>query len=270
MNTTPRFCGQCGSPLKPGLRFCEVCGTALAPAAPLADGGAVEAVVAAPDMAALPTVAHSSRQRTGAPASLAGTAPVVEASASPALAPHGSPALEWDYAIPVATNRFILRDMVVVFGLSMLILQAILALMGLILEGEALLLPPSFWALIAAILVVLFGLASLVLLNRVQAHFRLDVERAQIMMGGRERKMNRLATWLGLMTGKPGLAGAGLLAQAQETQAIAWQDVYAVKVHPKQRVISLHNSWRTVIRLYCSPEVFDAAVAWVRSYTTPH
>ncbi|MCW5852642.1 MAG: hypothetical protein KIT87_21400 [Anaerolineae bacterium] len=177
------------------------------------------------------------------------------------------PPLEWDYAIPVATNRFILRDMVVVFGLSMVILQAILALMGLILDGEALWLPLSFWALIAGILVVLFGLASLVLLNRVQAHFSLDTERAEVRMGRRERRLNRLATGLGFLAGKPGLAGAGLLAEAQETQAIEWKDVYTVKVHPKQRVISLHNSWRTVMRLYCSPEVFDEAVAWVRRYT---
>ena len=75
----------------------------------------------------------------------------------------------------------------------------------------------------------------------------------------------------GLMAGKPGVAGAGLLAMSRETEGFSWEDVHRVKVYPEIRVITLMDSWHVVARLYCTPGNFaavrDAVQAWTAAGT---
>lgn len=81
----------------------------------------------------------------------------------------------------------------------------------------------------------------------------------------RARFSNRAAIVVGALAGSPQAVGAGLVATAGESGYFEWTDLRSVKEHPAHRVLSLFNSWRCVLRLYCSPENYDVVRDLVRS-----
>jgi hypothetical protein len=177
-------------------------------------------------------------------------------------------AISWEYDIPLVNNLFILRDFLFVICASMVVMQLLVLAMGLVFEGEVLLLPWQVWGIVIAVIGVLFLVAALVVLgNRYHARFTVNQKQVLYEAGIRERKMNRVMVALGmlaLLAGKPGPAGAALLSTSQEALAIGWRDVHRVRVYSNSRVISLSNSWRTVVRLYCPAEMFDQIVELVK------
>jgi hypothetical protein len=57
----------------------------------------------------------------------------------------------------------------------------------------------------------------------------------------------------GALGGSPGTAGAGLLAQAQSRKSAAWSGLVSARFHPRYHPVSLRNSWRTVLIVFCTP-----------------
>ncbi len=97
--------------------------------------------------------------------------------------------------------------------------------------------------------------------NRFPMGFALGPQGAMVVsLSGRGRWGNRLAVVLGALAGKPGVAGAGLLGMAQETTGVAWDEVRRLKIHAPARVISLMDSWHVVMRLYCTPQNYEAVL----------
>jgi len=93
--------------------------------------------------------------------------------------------------------------------------------------------------------------------NRFPCKFTVSPEGARFEATARQRNLNRIVTVIGALAGRPNLAGAGLLAQSQESPMMNWGDVQNISYYPRQHVISLKNSWRTVLRLHCNPENFE-------------
>jgi Zn-dependent protease with chaperone function len=77
-------------------------------------------------------------------------------------------------------------------------------------------------------------------------------------MMSRTKWANRAAIVAGILAAKPGVAGAGLLAQSQEEGIVEWEEIRKLKLYPSLCAISVMNSWRVVIRLYCTPENYLA------------
>jgi len=173
----------------------------------------------------------------------------------------------WEIAFPLVTNRFFLYDMVKAFAWTaviMLILLAIAFTLAGNLSSLGGIFPVMGWVLAG-----LFGLMILISLiffgNRYPTRFTLTekgVSWAGLSRTG--RKASRLAVLLGALGGKPGVAGAGLLAASSNEGSLPWKSVRRVKIYPSPRVITIMNSWRVVIRLYCSPDNFQAVAEDVR------
>jgi len=179
------------------------------------------------------------------------------------------PALVWDYSFPLLSNRFFLWDMSKVFVISGLVM-AILLTVILIAVGNTHAIGP-FLLLTGALLIVLMLITILVCLvwfgNRFHALFAVNAEGAMVEIArSRDRIMNRLAVVLGVLRGSMSATGAGLLAVSEEAKSIVWSEVRSVRYYPDERVISIKNSWRVVVRLYCTPENYTQVVAAVRSY----
>ena len=170
--------------------------------------------------------------------------------------------ITWEYDIPLITNRFILYDLIKALGISGFILVLLLA--GITVFSGDLRDLPSMFAL-AAICLGIFCFSMLFAMlvffgNRIPTRFELNKRGARVLnVSRRSRVGNRLAMVLGLLRGSQGLstAGAGMLAVSQERTEIKWRDVRKIHLHPAQRVISLMNSWRVVVRLYCTPENYE-------------
>lgn len=172
-------------------------------------------------------------------------------------------ALEWEYRVPLLTSRFMLADFARVIALSLLGMAGAVALIGWVAEGEPVLLPWHVFALTGGIMSALFVLASLLLGNRIDMTFRVGPDGVRYATGSRARGWNRAAVLAGLLAGSPSTAGAGMLASSTEQGGWAWAELHRAVEHPAERVISLRNSWRTVLRLHCTRDGYEAVRAAV-------
>ena len=236
MSTEPRRCQGCGQQSPREAERCTACGEDL--------GGE-------PGAPAAPPSPHPAREVVPAPA-----------------APPPAPTFVWDHAFPLLTNGFFLLDMVKVWGITLLVVGLLFLV---ILAGDLGDWPPimGMMALVVGGLFVLSILISLVFFgNRMGTRFTVSPDGALVEMTSRRaRWANRCAFLLGALAGRPGTMGAGLLAMSGESVEIAWGEVHRVGEYPRSRTITLSNSWRTVLRLYCLPENYEPVRAAVREYT---
>jgi hypothetical protein len=185
--------------------------------------------------------------------------------------PNDLPFFEWQVEMPLVTNRFFLYDMLKVVGWTGLVLFVILGGIAVatgsvehmpVIFGMFALILFGFLLLALAISLVFFG-------NRYPTRF--VVAPAGIgweSMSRRGNAANRAAVVAGVLAGSAGAAGAGLLAAANETGLLDWHEIRKVKKYPEERVITVMNSWRVVIRLYCTPENYRYVadlVDWYRA-----
>jgi hypothetical protein len=175
---------------------------------------------------------------------------------------ESSTVITWSKNVSLVTNVFILKDMVFVLGTASLFL---LILFVVISGGEGLDGLITLWAVVTGIIVVVFLFSMVVVLwNRVGMEFELNAEGVGFAAGSRERKMNTAVAIIGVLAGKPGVAGAGLLAKSSESISYEWPEIKKVIVYPKQKVIYLKAGLLGPIRMYCTSENFAAVERMVR------
>ncbi len=182
------------------------------------------------------------------------------------------PHLQWTNAFALVTDRFVLYDFGKLFFWTYLIVAAII---GGILAGASAARDswPSALGVVSAVIAFLAALALLVMLvlfgNRFHAVFTLNPSGAFVESRSRVGKWGSWAALiLGILERRPGLAGAGAIGLATSNTAIGWDEVRRVRLHPRQCVISLMNSWRVVLRLYCTPLNYEQAAATVAHYVS--
>jgi hypothetical protein len=175
--------------------------------------------------------------------------------------------LMWDADMPLLNNRFFLYDMA-----KLLLWTGLIS--GLVFGGIALGTggAKSLGPLMAMLGIILSGLLFLFVL--IALLFFGNVYRVRYLMaaqgigweslGRRGKAASRLAVVAGALTGSASVAGAGLLTAASESGALAWKDVRTIKAYPAIGVISIMNSWRVVIRIYCTPQYYTYAIQWLR------
>lgn len=70
------------------------------------------------------------------------------------------------------------------------------------------------------------------------------------------RRANCLAVVIGILAGRPGTAGAGMIGMSQEAVFVEWKSVFTVECSERRQVIILRNRWRQVMLIYCSADNF--------------
>lgn len=183
--------------------------------------------------------------------------------------PAGTPSAlpySWDTEFSLLTDRFVLYDGVKLvawtYGLITVLFTVILLVQG---EPESI--PPllGMFALVLAGLSLLGVLIMLVVFrNRFRARHTITADGVIVESTSRTaRFFNRFAVVAGAVGRSPGTAGAGLLAMSREQVGLEWVDLHRIKTHEDQLVLSLMNSWRVVMRLYCTPENYQTVLALV-------
>ena len=181
-------------------------------------------------------------------------------------------ALSWETDIGLLTNPLILRQMalvVVIAGLFMAFLLSFVFAMTGDFQDIPMILLISLLA--AAGLGVLMLLVSLLFFrNRIRVRFTIDAEGALWeTVDKRAVAGSRLAMVAGILGRSPQTAGAGALAAAREREYVEWDEVSAVEVNPRHRMITLRGSWRPLLMLICLPENYDRVASYVSTKVTP-
>ena len=81
----------------------------------------------------------------------------------------------------------------------------------------------------------------------------------------RARAVNRITAVAGLLAGKPGAAGTGLIAMSQEETALGWDRAFRAVVDERRRTITFRNAWRRLVVVHVTPDLWPAVVERVRA-----
>jgi hypothetical protein len=92
--------------------------------------------------------------------------------------------------------------------------------------------------------------------------------RTQEKQARKNRAVNRLTVVLGLLSGRPAAVGAGMLAQARQSEYLEWGRIKKASFHPKGRTILLHGGFAETIALFCTEENYPEIEEFVRRKTT--
>ncbi|MCX6555990.1 MAG: hypothetical protein NTW95_00925 [Candidatus Aminicenantes bacterium] len=165
--------------------------------------------------------------------------------------------ITWEKEFSLLTNRFILKDLFKVVLIATVIFQILLVLTAFLVDKDVadMIMPLVVDLGIFAGLSLLFLFSMLILGNRYHAEFTVDDKGITYKSGSREKKINRLVLLLLLLL-KPRMSGAGFLAVSGESGSFSWKEIYKIISYSKAKVIEVKNSWRTVVRLYCTAENF--------------
>lgn len=177
----------------------------------------------------------------------------------------------WQCPIPILTNWFFLYDTLKIVGFTLALFTLIFAPVFLSFQGI------KAWPILYRFLgflgllfvgVVLLALLLLTTLyrNHLQTRFTISEQGAEFQTISQPAQLLTYALLIiTILTGRIGDAGMGLLITANTKLGINWRDVYRIREHPDQHVITLMNNWRAVLRLYCTPENYEEVVATVRT-----
>jgi hypothetical protein len=180
-----------------------------------------------------------------------------------------SKTLRWDLSIPLITNPFMLRTVLNICLLSGLLMAALLSFIFLAAGDRGVFLPLlKMTGLVTAFIFILVLLVMvLVFGNRMPFSFHLDPHGVGVEIKSRAaRRANRLAVLLGVISGKPGLAGSGLIGISQEAVFTKWGQISRIEWVDRKSIVVLKNSWRTVAILYCPEDLYPEIKTFVQDH----
>lgn len=171
-------------------------------------------------------------------------------------------AVRWETSVPIFRNTFILKQFALAIGIPFTLVAFVIVLVSGI-SGDTL----YALGLMAALLILTWLLITVVYRGKYKAEFVLDKKgvlcRTQVRQVRKNRVINALSAMLGLLSGKPAAAGAGLLAQSRQEVLIPWSRVQTVKYKPHSHTILIRGSFGEYIALFCTGDNYMQAEHFV-------
>lgn len=183
------------------------------------------------------------------------------------------PVLDWSIDVGLVTEPLILVSLIKVMMLAVVLPGVLLAFL-LAVDGDAVSVGSIFVGIaIAFAVIVVLGLlaATVILRNRFSTRYVIDHRGVrQSSVDHRADAASTAAVVAGVVAGSPGTVGAGLIAMSQADRSVAWSAVASVRRHPARHAIALSNSWRTVMLIFCPPQIYETVAARVASEVAAH
>lgn len=162
----------------------------------------------------------------------------------------------WEFSIPIFKNTVILKQLGFAIGIPFgLIILVITMISG----GSR----DTLYALgfIAALFILTWLLIMVVYHGKYDVEFILDQNgvlcRTQVRQAKKNRVINTVAVISGLLSGRPAVAGAGVLAQSRQEVFLRWNSITKVKYKPHSRTILLRGGWTEQIALFSTKENYE-------------
>ena len=164
--------------------------------------------------------------------------------------------IQWQISVPIFRNTVILKQLGIAIGIPFGFVALVIGLAS----GKSVYVLYGL-GLIAALLFFTWLFIMAVYRGRCEAEYVLDdkgaLYRTQAKQAKKNRTVNTLTVVLGLLSGKPTVAGAGLLAQSRQEVFLKWNRVTKVKYKPKSHTILLRGGWIEQIALFCAAESYS-------------
>lgn len=171
--------------------------------------------------------------------------------------------IQWQISVPIFRNTAILKQLGLAIGIPFSLVVLVIGLSS----GKSV---DTLYGLglIVALLFLTWLFIMAVYRGKYEAEFVLDGKgvlcRTQAKQAKKNRIVNTLTVVIGLLSGKPAAAGAGMLAQSRQEVFLRWNRVTRVNCKPKSRTILLRGGWTENIALFCADENYEQIEAFVR------
>ena len=157
----------------------------------------------------------------------------------------------WSIRIPLLKNRIIRNQLVLAlgipFGILCVVLLALKAYEGLVMVGGT--------------LVLGFLLVMLIFRGTYDVQFMLDDKGITCETQSKQKKrvhsMARAATVMGVLSGYPTTAAAGMMAGARTKERLLWKQIKKVKYLNRQSTIMLNAGFGGTIAVFCTEENYS-------------
>lgn len=172
--------------------------------------------------------------------------------------------MEWRTKVPIFKDITILKQLGIAIGIPFGIVLFVIA-------------ATSEWSvytlyavsLIGALMFISWIFIMTVYGGKYEVEFLLNDEgilcRTQAKQAKKNRIINSLAVAVGLLSGKPAVAGAGFLAAERQSVFLRWNRITRVKYCPGRRTILLRGGWTENIGLFCTKENYQEAEEFVKN-----
>ena len=169
---------------------------------------------------------------------------------------------DWDIRVPLVSNVYVLLDiLIVLLVLSLGLAGVVLAVTGFDKVYEVFRL---FLIADGVMIPLLYSVMSYVFLNRFQLIYHMDTEGVQVRVGEFESRLNQAAWRISSFTQRYSFTGGRVHSLMNEKHSTKWIDVTRYYYDPKHRVISLTDTIRPLMRIYCTRENTETILDYVR------
>lgn len=174
--------------------------------------------------------------------------------------------IEWRNSVPILRNKVILKQLGLAIGIPFGLLIVFLLSISSKSSG-------AFYGvvLIVALLFLTWLFIMAVYGGKYDVQFMLDDKGAlcwtQAQQAKKNKIINSLTVVLGLFSGKPTVAGAGMLAQARQKTFMPWAQITKVQYRPRQNTIILRGGWTDNMALFCTAENYSLVEKCVKYRT---
>ena len=167
--------------------------------------------------------------------------------------------IAWIIRVPIFRNPIIMKQLGVAigipFGLLILFLLIIKAFYGV--------------GLIALLFLLTYLFITIVWDGKYDVCFELNkVGIHNFTLKNQAKKnfiINTATVVLGLLSGKPTVSGAGMLAQSRQNILIKWSSIRKVKFFPEKHIVMIGAGFAENIALFCTSENYTAVESLIRT-----
>jgi len=168
--------------------------------------------------------------------------------------------MEWEISVPIFRNPIIMKQLGIAigipFGLLLIFLVIAKAFYGALLVSALILLTILF-------VLIFWG-------GKYQVGFVLDQNGIRCFTQKDQAKknliINTITIALGFLSGKPTVAGSGILAQSRQDLMISWKNIRKVKYLKSKNIVMVKGGFTENIAVFCTSSNFDAAETFIRNY----
>ena len=173
--------------------------------------------------------------------------------------------IEWSIQVPIFRNPMILKQLGIAIGIPFGLLLIFFLIVS---EPE-----DRIYTLYAlGVILLLFFLTYLFILwvykGKYYASFILDDKGIRNFthadMAKKNKMINGLTIGLGLLAGKPTVAGAGMLANSKQSVGLNWNKVQKVNYNPRQNTILLRGNPMENIGVFCTQENYPLVETFIK------
>ena len=181
--------------------------------------------------------------------------------------------MTWQASIPMLSSSLIIKQLFVVFFVSSSCVLIFLLVLELV-DGQLTLASAGKYLLVITLIMIgLFLLSVLSILiiygNQYEVEYIVNEIGIKSTTVGKTKRKNTLINTLLVLSGKPGPAGSGLLADSRQSELITWKRVNYYNANPTKQEIHLYHGKQALMLVRCTSENYTDVLQWIHQ-SIPH